>query len=644
VAQGILTLDQLEVLVDDYMQFEEYVFDVETMGEHRDDPYRNEVFWISLAGPGRADAIPCGHPVGERVEYDPDDDTHRIAKNGHYQEHRINETSGRLKWFDIPAQFTPAPPQLWVSDVMETLRPLLFSKKKRKIGQNVRFDLESVAKYYNALPPPPYGDIIVAAKLVNENHFGYKLGEMVKREFHFEYEKIGKAGPEKFPYSEAYMYSYYDAKYEWLLWEKYGPLLEKENVAHIFDIEMDVLEVILDMERAGITLDEERLAELGVIFSKEMARLMIDIEKANEGPINLNANEQVADLVYEKRKHPCKVFTPSGKRSTASDTLESFHKDPIVKKIGEYAKFSKLQSSFVINLQNRVFENKIHPSVNQVGARTGRSSVSEPNIQQIPVRSEDGKRVREVFVASPGHLLIVSDLSQIELRVLGHFTQDKQLLRAYRNNLDLHALLAARVFGEDFTPIDRLYAKNGNFSVLFGAAAPTLVRRYGFPNVRLAQQVIDGFYATYRRVEPWKEEILDTARRKYRKGVSPPYVSTILGRKRRLPELNSSVRGVRAGAERQAVSSIIQGSAADLFKLAMIDCHELLQKQAWEGHIIMTVHDELVVEVPERYAKEGLVLVKSAMESVVNPFTEEPILSLPVVADAKIVERWSDAK
>ena len=181
-------------------------------------------------------------------------------------------------------------------------------------------------------------------------------------------------------------------------------------------------------------------------------------------------------------------------------------------------------------------------------------------------------------------------------------------------------------------------------SVLFGAAAPTLVRRYGFPNVRLAQQVIDGFYATYRRVEPWKEEILDAARRKYRKGVSPPYVSTILGRKRRLPELNSSVRGVRAGAERQAVSSIIQGSAADLFKLAMIDCHELLQKQAWEGHIIMTVHDELVVEVPERHAEEGLVLVKSAMESVVNPFTEEPILSLPVVADAKVVERWSDAK
>jgi DNA polymerase-1 len=245
----------------------------------------------------------------------------------------------------------------------------------------------------------------------------------------------------------------------------------------------------------------------------------------------------------------------------------------------------------------------------------------------------------------PGKVLIVSDLSQIELRVLAHFTQDKQLLKAYRNNLDLHSLLAARVFGEDFTPLDRTYAKNGNFSILFGASPATLVTRYGFPSIALAKRVQTGFYSTYKAVEPWKQQLIAEALVKSdRKKRIKPYVETILGRKRRLPELLSRDRGDRSAAERQAVSSVIQGSAADLFKVGMIDCFDSLQQQKWEGHILMTVHDELVVEVPERYAEEGLILVKSAMENVCNPFTGDPILSLPIVADAHIVVRWSDAK
>lgn len=244
----------------------------------------------------------------------------------------------------------------------------------------------------------------------------------------------------------------------------------------------------------------------------------------------------------------------------------------------------------------------------------------------------------------PDNVLVVSDLSQIELRVLAHFTRDKMLLKAYRQDLDLHALLAARVFGEDFTPLDRLYAKNGNFSVLFGASPQTLVRRYGFPSIKIAKQVSDGFYATYKSVEPWKDNVLLQARHRYKRGKTQPYVTTLLGRKRRLPDLLSADWGPRGGAERQAISSIIQGSAADLFKVAMIQCHKHLQEQPWEGHIVMTVHDELVVLVPRAHAEEGLILVRESMENILNPFTNEPILSLPIKADAKIVERWSEAK
>jgi DNA polymerase I-like protein with 3'-5' exonuclease and polymerase domains len=400
MAQGVLTMDQLEKLVDDYLAFDEFVFDVESKGEYRGNPHRNEVFWISLAGPGRADAIPCGHPLGERIIRDPDDDFYRIDKQGHHQEHRINQSSGRPKWVTVPTPFEDPPEQLWIADVIEVLRPLLFSKKTRKIGQNVKFDLESLAKYFGAMPPGPYGDTITAAKLINENFHTYRLGDLVKREFHYEYEKIGKAGPEKFSYSEALLYSYLDAKYTWLLWQKYVPLMKKEGIRHIFDLEMELLPAVLDMECTGITIDEQALAALGVDYSTKMAALKIDIDEAYGTEINLNANAQVAELVYDILGHTCKVFTAkANKRSTAAATLEAFSRDPVVAKIQEHAKYSKLQSTFVLGIQRNLHNGRIHPNLNPTGTVTGRMSANEPNIQQIPTRSEEGKRVREVFIA-----------------------------------------------------------------------------------------------------------------------------------------------------------------------------------------------------------------------------------------------------
>lgn len=240
-------------------------------------------------------------------------------------------------------------------------------------------------------------------------------------------------------------------------------------------------------------------------------------------------------------------------------------------------------------------------------------------------------------------VLVVSDLSQIELRVLAHFTKDPTLLKAYRDGISLHKITAEAVFGPDYTPTQYSLAKNGNFAVTYGGTAATIARRYNFP-LRTAEKVIIGFYSTYRRVQPWKEKEIEEAKMRYKRKVTQPYVLTVLGRKRRLPELFSTVRGKRAAAERQGISSIIQGSAADLFKIGMTNCYDALQEVSWEGHLLMMVHDELVVEVPERHAEEGLELVKSSMENVLHPQTGKPILSLPIEAEAKIVERWSDAK
>ena len=644
--QGIRTVKQLQEVVNAYMEFDEFVVDVETMGQYRGDPHRNDVFWISLAGPGRADAIPCGHPLGERVVRDPNDEFYRIhPTTGRHQEHRVNETTGRLKWVDVPEPFGNPPKQLWISDVIEALRPLFFSNK-RIVGQNVKFDLESLAKYFKAVPFGPYGDTLVAAKLINENHIGgYSLGKLVSREFGYEYEKIGRKGPENFSYSEAYLYSYLDAKYTWLLWVAYQEKMEKQEVRHIFDLEMELLPAIIDMEMTGMGIDSKSLTNLGKDFALEMADIQVAINKVAKTEVNLNANRQVASLVYDVLGHTCETFTPSGERSTSRETLEAFDSDPVVAQILDHAKLRKLQSAFVEGLQKSIHNGRVHPSINQVGTVSGRLSCREPNIQQIPSRSERGKRVRDVFTAGPKKVLVVSDLSQIELRVLAHLTQDKVLMQAYKDNLDLHGILAEKVFGPDYTPLQRSLAKNAHFSVLYGAGPATMVRRYSIPNLKTAKQLQAGFYNAYKAVQPWKDSIIQQARSRQVKNVTPPYVTTILGRKRRLIALGSKVEDYeRFAAERQAVSVSISGSAADLFKLAMIQCHARLLEQDWEGHMLMTVHDELIVEVPEDYQDEGLALVKSAMEDIINPFTGKPILTVPIVADAKIVTRWSDAK
>lgn len=399
--QGIRDIDELDDIVTQYFDFDTFAFDVETKGDQRLDTRRNDVFWISMSGPGRCDVIPLGHPIGERIEYAEDDTQRRInPSNGHHQERRINETSGREKWFDIPEPFTPAPKQLYIADAIKVLRPLFFSKR-RKVGQNVKFDVESVAKYFGAIPPGPYGDVSVAARLINENEFAYRLGDQVKRAFKFEYDKkIGKE-VEKHPYSVAYLYSYLDAKYTWLLWQLYQGKMEKEQIRHIFDIEMDVLTVVIDMEMTGIPIDVAVLEVLDTEFSHEMVRHKIAIDKAAGYEINLNANAQLAELVYETLGHTCKVFTAkTNAPSTAKEALDAFSRDPIVAKIQDHAQLAKLKSTFIDGIRRNLNDGRVHPSFNQINARTGRMSCSEPNVQQIPSRSDRGKRVREVFVAN----------------------------------------------------------------------------------------------------------------------------------------------------------------------------------------------------------------------------------------------------
>lgn len=397
---GVRTQEALEELVDAYSDFDEFIVDVETKRPYGLDPRRNSVFWISLAGPGRADAIPCGHPLGERIERDPDDDFYRVNKAGKHQEHRVNESTGRLKWVDVPEPFHDPPPQLWITDVTKALRPLFFSPR-RKVGANTKFDIQSLAKYFGEMPPGPFADIIISGRLIDENQFAYDLGIQVKRAFKFEYAKLGKKGVENFPYSEAYYYSYLDAKYTWLLWLLHKELLEKEKQRHIFDMEMELAPAIIDMEMAGIAIDSVVLEELGKEFALDMARHQEFVNKVAGYEVNINAAAQLIDVVYNIRRHKPRNYTEkTNKPSTSAEDLEHYVKDPVVAKILDYKKLAKLQGTFINGIRERTIDGRVHPTFNQMQARTGRASCSEPNIQQIPSRSERGKRVRELFIAS----------------------------------------------------------------------------------------------------------------------------------------------------------------------------------------------------------------------------------------------------
>lgn len=632
----VLTEEQLQEVAEAYSQFDAFVFDVETKGPHRGEPMRNDVFWLSLAGPGRADVIPFGHPTGDIVAND-------IPMR--------KDLSAPLKARKPIPVFGEPPKQLWPGDVFAALKPLFFGDAL-KIGHNVKFDVKSVAKYYDGqVPVGPYADTIMAEFLLDENLRGYRpysLGQCVQRAFKFEYDKsIGKE-VEIHPFHVAARYSYLDAKYTWLLWLKKRDQLEKVGLLDLFWMEMDVLDAVISMEYRGVDIDLPRLDDLDELLIEDIAKQYDKIKRAAGFDINLNADVQVRKLVYEVRKHKPTVFTEKTQEpATSRAALEGLaKKDPIVASIIDWQELHKLKSTFVDGLKEKQIDGRIHAEFDQRGAATGRFSSRNPNLQNIPSRSERGKKIRDVFVAPKGYSLIVADYSQIELRLLAHFCQDPLLLAAYTEGLDLHTLTAQRAYSVDVpTSEQRSRAKNVNFSMVFGAVAQTITTRYGVP-LREAEKLVEAFFTTYRRVDPWRNAVVKRCKRNRisparaeELGCDPcaPFVETILGRRRRLPEIFFSDNKQRSYAERQAVNSVIQGSAADINKLALVRLRQSFLDR--DMSMVLTVHDEIVSVVADRDIDEGVLLVRTAMEDI-----PDLNLRVPLIADIKVCQRWSDGK
>jgi len=410
--------------------------------------------------------------------------------------------------------------------------------------------------------------------------------------------------------------------------------LEKQGMWELYQkIEHPLCDVLYRMEKVGIAIDRDQLAQFGNMLAQRIDDCEKLIFSYSEGPFNINSTKQLGELLFDKLGLPPVKKTKTG-YSTNADVLEKLkHKHPIIPAIMDYRMLTKLKSTYADGLMKVICEDgRIRTTFQNLVTATGRLSSTEPNLQNIPVRTDLGAEIRKMFVPKPGHVLVDADYSQIELRVLAHIAEDKTMQDAFIHGMDIHTVTASQVFGvapEAVTALQRRHAKAVNFGIVYGISEFSLAEDIGVSRYE-AKDYIDSYLANYPGVRNYMKQVVIDARDK-------GYTQTLYGRRRYIPELTSSNFNIRSGAERIALNTPIQGTAADLIKLAMIQVDKALRETYPEAKLILQVHDELIVECPEEIASQVAELVSREMNAVAA-------LDVPLTAEAKIGKSWYDAK
>lgn len=421
------------------------------------------------------------------------------------------------------------------------------------------------------------------------------------------------------------------------LWNLCAPLkeeLERSGMAKLYaDLELPLCQVLYRMEKHGIAIDRRQLEQFGAMLSERIADCEALIFAYSGGEFNINSTRQLGELLFEKLGLPPVKKTKTG-YSTNADVLEKLkNKHPIIPAIMDYRMLTKLKSTYADGLIKVIDDDgRIRTTFQNLVTATGRLSSTEPNLQNIPVRTDLGAEIRKMFIPEPGCVLVDADYSQIELRVLAHIAQDKAMQVAFTGGMDIHTATAAQVFGvepEQVTPLQRRNAKAVNFGIVYGISEFSLAEDIGVSRYE-AKAYIDSYLANYRGVRNYMKQVVIDAR-------EIGYTQTMYGRRRYIPELKSSNFNVRSGAERIALNTPIQGTAADLIKLAMLRVNRALEANYPQAKLILQVHDELIVECPEEIAAQVAELVSREMEQVAS-------LSVPLQAEAKWGKSWYDAK
>ena len=410
--------------------------------------------------------------------------------------------------------------------------------------------------------------------------------------------------------------------------------LQKQEMTELYNqIELPLCPVLYEMEKNGVAIDKEQLAQFGEMLSSRIEECEKLIYSYSDEPFNINSTKQLGELLFVKLGLPPVKKTKTG-YSTNAEVLEKIKNlHPIIPAIMDYRMMTKLKSTYADGLMKVIAEDgRIHTTFQNLVTATGRLSSSEPNLQNIPVRTDMGAEIRKMFIPKPGYVLVDADYSQIELRVLSHIADDRVMQEAFKSGMDIHAVTASQVFGVDpqnVTPLQRRHAKAVNFGIVYGISEFSLSEDIGVSRYE-AKRYIESYLEKYSGVRTYMHDVVEKAR-------ECGYTQTMYGRRRYIPELKSSNYNIRQGAERIALNTPIQGTAADLIKLAMIRVSKALEEKFPEAKLILQVHDELIVECPESIADDVSALVSTEMENVAD-------LRVPLVAEAKTGKSWYEAK
>ncbi len=545
-------------------------------------------------------------------------------------------------YIPLAHSYLGAPRQIPAERARESLAPVLADPRIRKVAQNAKYDLTVLARAGWRVEGL-WCDPMIASWLIDPGRRSHGLDAMAaERLGHamLSYDSVTKKGKTRIPFpevpvEEAAAYSAEDADAALRLAVPLVEELSRLGLDGLYrELELPLVPVLAEMEQTGVLVDVKRLEKLSAGLGVRMAELEDSIHREAGRPFTVNSPQQLAAVLFEELKLPTGRKT-AGKTGYSTDAevleeLSAHHRLPAL--VLEYRGLAKLRNTYTDALPRLVNPGtgRVHTSYNQTATATGRLSSSDPNLQNIPIRTELGKEIREAFVAPPGHVLLSADYSQVELRILAHLSKDEVLLDSFRAGEDVHARTAREVLemGKKVDPELRRRAKAINFGIIYGMSPFGLARELGIPQGE-ARAIIDDYFAHYRGVKEWLDGTIEQARRE-------GFVTTMTGRRRPLPELASGNQNLRQAGERMAVNTPIQGAAADILKRAMLLVHRALAEHLPACRMLLTVHDELLFEAPAKSAKKAEKLVREAMEGAAE-------LSIPLVVDVGTGKNWAEA-
>jgi DNA polymerase-1 len=531
-------------------------------------------------------------------------------------------------------------PQLDEAEVLSLLRPVLENKEIKKVGQNLKYDVRIILNHGIRIEGL-FADTMVAAYALDSSG-RHNLDFLSKKYLAYDvvaYEDVVGKGAAQVTFDQvsieaATRYSAEDAWCAFMLWKVLEPRLKQHHVEKLYhEVDLPLVEVVADMEEAGIKVDVSFLQKIEKQFEQELQEIETKVRSFSQNKsINLNSPKQLAGFLFEELKLPPQGKTKTGFSTDASvlEKLASISDHEVPRLLLEYREISKLKGTYVLPLQElrSKTDSRIRTSFNLTGTATGRLSSSDPNLQNIPTRSKRGQLIREAFIADEGNVLMSADYSQIELRILAHLSGDENLVKSFTINEDVHRRTASEIYHvkpEEVTDDQRAVAKAINFGLMYGKSAFGLAEELNISRTE-AKDMITRYFNRYSRVKEFLDEQIASAH-------AHGYVTTLLGRKRALPEIKSSNHAVRANAERMAMNSPIQGTASDLIKVAMVELHAKLANE--KTRLLLQVHDELVLECPKGDVAKITKLVTETMEGALK-------LKVPLMVNVGTGLNWAE--